>query len=75
MWDNNRLKKILRSSAPLSYVIPLILLFIFVLIQPHSIWFAIVSLIPGVYALSFALIYGEMQSAERVSGTYRGLKQ
>ena len=68
------LKSILKSCASLTYVIPLILFFSFFYIKPHPIWFAIVSLIPGVYALSFALIYGEMQGAGRGSGTYRGYK-
>lgn len=68
------LKSILKSCAPLTYVIPLILFFVFVNIQTHPIWFAIVTLIPGVYALSFALIYGEMEGAGRVSGTYKGHK-
>ena len=70
----NRLKNILKSCAPLTYVIPLILFYYFFHIQLHPIWFAIVSLIPGVYALSFALFYGEMQSALRGGSTYRGYK-
>lgn len=68
------IKKKLKSISFLTYVIPLILFFIFFKIQVSPIWFAIVSLLPGVYALLFALIYGEIDGALRGSGTYRGYK-
>ena len=68
------LKKILKSCAFLTYIIPLILFSIFFYNNSHLIWYAIISLLPGIYALSFALIYGEMESALRGSGSYRGYK-
>ena len=71
---NNRVKNILKSCAPLTYVIPLILFYYFFHIQLHPIWIVIVSLIPGVYSLSFAIFYGEMESALRGGGTYRDYK-
>lgn len=74
MKEKNKLKSILKFCAPLTYVLTLILFFYFFRIQLNPIWFAIVSLIPGIYALLFAFIYGEMQGALRGSGTYRGYK-
>ena len=69
---NSKIKNIIKSCVPLTYIIPLILFFVLFKIQSHPVWFAIISLIPGVYALLFAIFYGEMESAGRGSGTYRG---
>src|SRR3989338_7203666 len=69
--QKNRLKKILKSLFFVSYIIPILLGAISMYAKPNLLFISLVLLIPGIYALTFAIIYKEI---EYRGGTYMGGK-
>ncbi|MBI2653820.1 hypothetical protein HYX02_03340 [Candidatus Woesearchaeota archaeon] len=67
----NKLKKILKSLFPVSYIVPILLGAYLLHIKTNLLLLSLIFLIPGIYALSFAIVYKEI---EYRGGTYRDSK-